>query len=243
MNPMLEMIRASVTRFIFPQLCALCDDEVTQAGLCASCWSDISLISDMACAQCATPFGHQQLHAICGNCLKDPPTFDHAAAAMTYNDGSRQLLLRFKHGDRQDIAPVLANMMAPATLPMINKADFILPLPLHRTRLLARRFNQSAELCRFLLQRTPEHQHKYNTHILLRHKRTPPQGHKTKAQRRNAMAGAFNVPADQRPMIKGKHILIIDDVMTTGASLSSAANTLKRAGAGIISVAVVARVC
>lgn len=240
---MLEMIAASITRFVFPQLCALCDDEVTQTGLCASCWSDINLISEMACRQCGTPFGHQQMQDICGNCLKDPPNFDYAAAAMTYNDGSRQLLLRFKHGDRQDIAPVLANMMASSTLPMIKEADFILPLPLHRTRFLSRRFNQSAELCRFLLKHAPDHRHKFSTHILLRHKRTPPQGHKTKAQRRNAVAGAFNVPADQRPIIKGKHILIIDDVMTTGASLSSAAKTLKRAGAAVVSVAVVARVC
>ena len=141
----------------------------------------------------------------------------------------------------QLIAPILARIMAPKTFPLIDKADFILPLPLHRSRFFRRRFNQSAELTRQILAFHGGGRI-MDTKILIRKKATAPQGKKSKAQRVAAMRGAFHVPTDQRYRIKGKDVLLIDDVLTTGASLSSAARCLKHAGAAEISVSTVARV-
>ena len=236
-------IAATVGRFIFPRLCPICTSEVTASGVCTSCWPKLTLITGNACRQCGTPFPYQPLLDTCGNCLRQPPDFDAACAALVYGEVSRQLVLGLKHGDRQDIAPVLAAMMLPKTLPMMQAADWLIPLPLHPTRFLARRFNQSAELCRQLLAAAPELAPKYAPELLVRVKKTPPQGHKTRQQRQQAMRGAFLVPPHLKPRAKDAQMLIIDDVMTTGASLSSAARALKRAGAKTVSVSAAARVC
>lgn len=239
---LLSQLTARGMRFIFPALCPLCSAEVNTSGLCSSCWTQVQLISANACTQCGIPFAHDQILARCGNCLREPPEFDAATAAMVYNDTSRQLVLALKYGDRQDIAPVLARMMRAKTLPFIIDADLVMPLPLHPTRFFSRRFNQSAELCRHLLNGTP-HKHKFCSDLLLRSKKTPSQGRKTRQQRHDMMRGAFEVPAPNRAQIKDKHIVLIDDVLTTGASLSSAARALKKAGANKVSVSVAARVC
>ena len=233
-------------QLIATHLCPACDAEVADRGLCSNCWVDLKLISSQACGQCSMPFDIPIVDhlkgEVCGQCLTDPPDFDHAVSALVYADPARHLILALKHGDRQDIAPVLARIMAPKTMPLIEAADFILPLPLHRSRFFKRRFNQSAELTRQILALHGGGRI-MDTRILIRKKATAPQGKKSKAQRIAAMRGAFHVPTDQKHRIKGKHILLIDDVLTTGASLSSAARCLKHAGAAEISVSTVARVC
>lgn len=233
-------------QLIAPHLCPVCDAEVAARGLCSNCWIDLKLISSQACRQCGLPFDIPIIDPlkgeVCGQCLIDPPDIDHAVSALVYADPAHHLILALKHGDRQDIAPILARIMAPKIFPLIDKADFILPLPLHRSRFFRRRFNQSAELTRQILAFHGGGRI-MDTKILIRKKATAPQGKKSKAQRVAAMRGAFHVPTDQRYRIKGKDILLIDDVLTTGASLSSAARCLKHAGAAEISVSTVARVC
>ena len=221
-------------QMIAPHLFPVCDAEVADRGLCSNCWIDLKLISSQACEQCGMPFDIPQIDhlkgQVCGQCLIDPPDFDHAVLALVYADPARHMILALKHGDRQDIAPVLARIMAPKTIPLIDKAYFILPLQLHRSRFFKRRFNQSAELTRQILALHVGGR-MMDTKILIRKKATPPQGKKSKAQRIEAMRGAFHVTTDQRHRIKGKHILLINDVLTTGASLSSTARCLKHAGA------------
>ncbi|MCE2517315.1 MAG: ComF family protein [Alphaproteobacteria bacterium] len=240
---LITQIAATVGRFIFPQLCPICASEVTASGVCTACWPSLTLISGNACRQCGTPFPYQPLLDRCGNCLRQPPDFDAACCALVYGESSRQLVLGLKHSDRQDIAPVLAAMMLPNTLPMMMAADYLVPLPLHPRRFFSRRYNQSAELCRHLLRAAPELMPKYAPELLLRVKKTPPQGHKTRQQRISSMRGAFLVPPHLTPLVKDAHVLVIDDVLTTGASLSSAARALKRAGAKTVSVSTAARVC
>ncbi len=227
---------------------AVCDGEVDNSGLCPSCWSELTLISTPSCAQCDVPFNHDITAAKtslrrCGDCLRDPPNFDQTHAAIVYPAQSRHLLLALKHGDRQDVTPVLAEMMGAECLPLIAAADWVLPLPLHPSRFFARRFNQSAEISRYLLRHAPTHQHKFTIKILIRRRKTAPTGHKSRSQRDIAMKGAFSVPKPQRQYVKDKHILIVDDVMTTGASLSSAVLALKCGEAKTVSVGVVAKVC
>lgn len=230
-------------RFISPCLCAACHNSVERAGLCGSCWRGLTLITDDSCRQCGVRFEYKTLLERCGNCIKSPPHYDATVAAAVYSGVMREMTIAFKHGDRQDIAPVLAHIMAPRVMPLLKEADFVVPLPLHRRRFFKRRFNQAAELVRHLLAIGGLPLNKMNTHILLRHKATPSQGRRSRSQRIQAVRGAFSVPEDQIEVIKGKHILIIDDVMTTGASADSAARALKRKGARRVSVAVAARVC
>ena len=183
-------------QLIAPHLCPVCDAEVADRGLCSNCWIDLKLISSQACKQYGTPFDIPIIDPLkgefCGQCLIDPPDFDRAVSALVYADPARHLILALKHGDRQDIAPVLARIMAPKTFPLIDEADFILPLPLHRRRFFKRRFNQSAELTRQILTLHGGGK-TMNTGILIRKKATAPQGKKSKAQRIAAMRGAFHV--------------------------------------------------
>ena len=229
-------------RLLAPHLCPICDAEVTAPGLCLTCWPQLTLITDNTCHRCGLPFDTPVMMPICGDCHIQPPDFDHAVSSLVYADPARQMILGFKHGDRQEMAPILAKIMAPKTLPLIETVDFVLPLPLHRLRFFRSRFNQSTELARHLTKAAGLFG-KFDTRLLIRHKATPPQGRKTKAQRITAMRGAFQVPKDQHQRLAGKHILLIDDVLTTGASLSSAARCLKRNGAKQVSVSTLARVC
>ena len=232
-----------VGRFALPSYCTICDNEVDTPGICYECWPQLNLITDNACLHCGSRFEYRSPLVTCGDCLRDPPDFDDAIATAAYSGIMKDMVIALKHGDRLDIAPVLAKIMAPKMLPLLNEADFILPLPLHRRRFFKRRFNQSAELARHLMIFGNISMDKLNTRILIRHKSTSPQGHKSKSQRISAMRGAFSVPDDQIEMINDKHIIIIDDVMTTGASLSSAARALKKKGAKRVSACVAARVC
>ena len=243
---MFRSLLSMAERLIAPHLCPACDAEQFNRGLCGACWAKLTLISDQACPQCGIPFSLPVIlgepASRCGNCRANAPDFDAAVSAVVYADPARHMILAFKHGDRQDIAPVLAQLMVAKTRPLMEQADLVLPLPLHRTRFFKRRFNQSAELLRHL-HHLCRGDITVNTKILIRKKATTPQGYKTKAQRIEAMRGAFDVPKHHRATIKNAHILIIDDVLTTGASLSSAARCLKRAGAARVSVSTVARVC
>lgn len=242
MNGWIQSFIGITERLIVPYLCPLCDQEIGNPGLCGICWSCLKFITNPACLHCGRPFEIPLPRHICLGCQIDPPDYDHAVAALIYADPTRQLILGLKHGDRQDIAPILAQLMLPKTQSLIQDADYVLPLPLHRRRFFKRRFNQSAELARYLTRRAG-HRGKLNTKLLLRRKNTESQGHKTKAQRIQSMRGAFFVPPDQKHHVMGRHILIIDDVQTTGASLSSAARSLKRAGARRVSVSTLALVC
>jgi len=119
-------------RLLAPYLCLICDAEVTDPGLCLACWPKLSLITSNACHRCGLPFDTPVMTPVCGDCHIDPPDFDHAVSSLVYADPTRQMILGFKHGDRQDMAPILARIMVPKTLPLIERVDFVLPLPLHR---------------------------------------------------------------------------------------------------------------
>ena len=243
MQAMGRKLMSEAVRWMSPALCAGCNADVGQTGLCERCWPRLTLITDNSCRQCGCRFEYRTPLDLCGECLREPPDVDATIAAAVYGGVMREMIIALKHGDRLDIAPVLANIMAPRIIPLLEDADFILPLPLHHKRFFKRRFNQSAELTRHVMAIGDLPKTRFTTSILIRHKPTPPQGHKSRNQRMIAMRGAFHVPEDQRDHIKDKHIVIIDDVMTTGASIGSAARCLKRYGAKKVSAAVAARVC
>jgi ComF family protein len=176
---------------------------------------------------------------VCAACIARPPAFSRARAVFRY-DTARDLVLRFKHADRTDYAPAFVTWMQRAGADLIATSDVVVPVPLHRWRLLKRRYNQAAVLANAIalqsgLEALPD--------ILTRTRSTPSQGAmiSAKARRRNVL-GAFAVRPSMKPRLKAKRVLLIDDVMTTGATLEACARALKRAGAQEISALTLARV-
>ena len=207
-------------------------------GLSAAAWSRIRFLDGPVCDGCGTPFEYDT-GARCAACVARPRAFDAARAACIYDDASRDPILKLKHADRLDLAPLFARWLSRAARDLLDTADAIAPVPLHPARLLSRRYNQSAEIARPLSRLAGV---AYLPDALVRRRATETQGGKSGSGRRRNVAGAFEVPAGRRAQVAGKQILLIDDVMTTGATAEGCARALKTAGAARVTVAVIARV-
>ncbi len=177
--------------------------------------------------------------ARCVACQGRKRAFDRARAAVLYDEHSRGLVLKLKHADRTDLGALFAAWIARAARDLLADADAVAPVPLHPWRLLARRYNQAAEIARPLAGMTGLD---YLPDVVVRKRRTPSQGGKSGAGRRRNMAGAFAAPRSAWPRIEGRRLVLIDDVLTTGATAEACARVLKAAGAARVDVAVVARV-
>jgi ComF family protein len=209
-------------------------------GLAAETFTQISFLDDPVCEGCGIPFEYSQgIGALCTACMAYPRAFARARAACLYDEGSRELILRFKHADRPDLAKIFQQWISRSARDLIVDADAVVPVPLHPLRLLSRRYNQAAEIARLL-----SHQAGliYLPDSLQRRRATASQGGRSGSGRRRNVAGAFIVPMDQHRHIKGRRILLIDDVLTTGATAEACAKALLKAGARAVDVAVVARV-
>ena len=202
----------------------------------------LTYLDDPCCASCGYPFDHQMMGISafdlqCAACLARRPAFATARAAMEYDAASRKLILAFKHGGHTDRLHSFAAQMHRAGRTALAHADIIVPVPLHSTRLIKRRYNQAALLGRALSARCNV---PMDADILLRTKRTPSQGGLSAQGRRRNVQGAFVVDVPDK--VKGQRLVIVDDVMTTGATLNACARTLKRAGAARVDAVCLARV-
>lgn len=235
---------------ILPPRCGGCGDVTdTTHAVCATCWAGLRFITAPHCACCGYPFELDAAdtrwdgsdETLCGPCHQKPPAFDRARAALVYDDHSRDYLLRFKHADRTDLTPLLARWMFQAGHDLWDGADLILPVPLHRRRLWTRRYNQSGLLAQKLSRHTGI---AWDGVVLRRARYTRSLGGLGPSSRKREVGGAFNVDEAraQRLGLAGAHIVLIDDVLTTGATANACARILKRAGAAHISVITVARV-
>lgn len=232
---------APVVDLVFPPRCPLCGEGLAaQSGLCAACWGELAIPGEPCCAACQRPFGDGISHgATCAVCLAHPPRHDGIAAGTLYNEASRGLILAFKHGHRIALAPMLARLIA-ARLPGDVGADWLfVPVPLHRWRLWSRGFNQSALLARELAAARGG---SVLVDGLVRQKRTPPLGGLGQKARARALAGAITVNPRSAERIKGASIVLVDDVLTSGATSEACVGVLKRAGAKRVVVACFARV-
>lgn len=210
------------------------------AGFSAQAWTQIAFIDGPLCDGCGVPFEYDLGEGVrCAACAAKPRAFARARAACLYDDVSRGPILQLKHADRTDLAPLFARWISRSARDLLDTADAIAPVPLHPGRLLGRRYNQAAEIARPLsrLSGVP-----YLPDALVRGRATASQGGKSASGRRRNVAAAFAVPPARASRVIGRRILLIDDVMTTGATLEGCARALLAAGAARVDVAVVARV-
>lgn len=226
---------------ILPPRCLACGTVVADPGtVCSDCWRGIAFLGPPWCACCGLPFPYDAGDgALCGDCARERPPYDRARSAMVYDDASRDLILAFKHADRTDAAAAFGDWLARAGAEILPGTDLIVPVPLHRRRLLARRYNQSALLALALSKRTGV---PALVDGLVRTRATPSQGRLNRAQRQRNVQGAFSVRPARKTRIAGKSVLLVDDVLTTGATLGACARALRRGGAARVDVVTIARV-
>ena len=224
-----------------PPLCASCRAPLGDGvGLCAECWSKLSLIEPPYCARLGIPFTYDPGPGLLSmEAIASPPAYDRARAAVRYDEVARSLVTAFKYGDRLDLAPMMGRWMARAGRELLTGADALMPVPLHWRRLWARRFNQAAALAGAIagVSGVP-----VLDGGLKRVRPTLQQVGLSKSDRAVNVQGAFRVPAEDKAPVKGKRLVLIDDVLTSGATVDTCARALLRAGAAHVDVLVFARV-
>jgi ComF family protein len=213
--------------FALPPRCPACGEIVQQAdSFCLPCWSSLSFLDGGGCVSCAMPM--EQEGMVCGSCLANPPAHDGVRAAIAYNKVAGEVVMRFKYGRRPGLARVLAAGMARHSGEVDFSDAVLVPVPLHRLRLWQRGFNQSAMIARLLSKRLGM---ALCVDGLIRHRNTPPLRGLNPRQREATVRTAFAINPKQADKIKGKNIVLVDDVYTTGSTTNACARILKRTGA------------
>ena len=220
--------------FLLPPQCLSCRERVMEpAALCARCWRDLSFLTEPCCDRRGLPFAFDPGEGIVSAAaLANPPVWDRARAAVRFEEGSRRLVHELKYRDRHEVAALMGRLMAVAGRSLMAEATFVVPVPLYRWRLWRRRYNQSAllarRLCRGGLPFRPD--------LLERIRPTAAQVGLGYRQRQANVRGAFKVPKRLRDETAGTTILLVDDVITSGATANACAAALKQAGAARVNV-------
>ena len=234
----------SLLDLALPAHCPACDTIVAADGeLCGDCFREASFLVDPSCLLCASPFAslsHAGPSRCCAACVERPPAWDAARAAFIYDAFSRRLILPLKYADRTENAIVLGRQMARAGAELLESSDLVVPVPLHRTRLRTRRYNQAVLLAREAI-RGSTRRPKLMVDGLVRQRATLPLAVRSAVERRRELDGAIVVRRSSCEQIAGARVLLVDDVLTTGSTATACAIALKNAGAVTVSLLVAAR--
>ena len=220
--------------------CAVCREPVEGEGLCAGCWSKLSFITRPYCERLGIPFTYDPGPGILSmEAIADPPSYRRARAAVRFDEISRALVHSLKYGDRLDLAPMMGRWMSRAGSEILAEADALVPVPVHWRRQWARRFNQSAMLATAI---SAESGVPITAGALTRIKATVQQVGLTRSERASNVQGAFKVPEEGKGAVVGRRLVLVDDVLTSGATVDGCARVLNRAGAANVDVLIFARV-
>ncbi len=232
----------AILNFIFPPRCYLCNKFLEgEDGLCFECLSKINFISKPRCEICGFPFefslSSKNHKLLCPNCIKKAPKFDKCISAVRYDEISKKIILPFKHCDKTLYAKFMAKLMNTVGHEIISDSDIIIPVPIHLSRMLKRKYNQASLIARLIAKQNNKTFMYYN---LIRVVATQSQGHLSPAQRKKNVSSAFTIRHPE--LLKGKNVLLIDDVYTTGATVNECAKILKFCGVKKVYVLTFARV-
>lgn len=229
-----------VVDLVYPPRCPLCGIALAaQGGLCSECWSELEVPGPPACSSCQRPIAESSAakNRDCFACTGDPPRHSGIHAASLYNDASRKLILSFKHGGKISLAPLLARMIA-TRLPEID-SPLVVPVPLHRWRIWRRGYNQAALLAGELAKRGHG---ELLVDALIRERRTPSLGGLGRGERERVLKGAITVRSGAASRIASRNVILVDDVLTSGATSAACTDALLDCGASSVRIACFARV-
>ncbi len=238
---MRRQIQTTVS-LIYPPQCLSCDGSVGDAfGLCGSCWRDMHFIGGTVCEGCGCPLqGEDDGHRLeCDECMSTPRVWSQGRAALLYEDRAKELVLGLKHGDRTDVARTAAGWMHRAAGLLIRDAPIVAPVPLHWSRILRRKYNQSDLLGGAFADHA---ELEYWPGLLRRTRYTPSLDRKSRDERFRTLSNAISVCARHKARLAGRVVVLIDDVMTSGATLTACSDACLRAGAADVRIVVLARV-
>jgi ComF family protein len=223
-----------------PTLCVACREPVDGEGVCANCWSKLSFIAKPFCPRLGIPFVYDPGPELLSmEAIANPPAYTRARAAVRYDDVARTLVHALKFQDRTDLAPAMGRWMARAGQELLTEADWLIPVPLHWRRAWGRRYNQSGAPARAIERQSGV---KVRGELLARVRATEQQVGLSRPQRASNVQGAFKVSADRQSEVQGRRVVLIDDVLTSGATVDACARALLRAKAAQVDVLVFARV-
>lgn len=235
---MLKALARTAIDLVLPAQCLACSEPVPADGqLCAACFVMVDFITDPVCGQCGLPLAEPA--PLCTACDWAPPTFRAARAAVRYNEAAKRLILPFKYADRPEAARGLARLLLRPGAALLTAADLLVPVPLHKTRLAARGYNQAGQLARALARLTGR---PVAIDALIRLRATRALSELDQHERETAMNGAIAVRPGRQSLVAGRTVLLIDDVLTSGATASACAMALLEAGAAAVDVLAIARV-
>ncbi|APE45148.1 amidophosphoribosyltransferase [Sulfitobacter alexandrii] len=239
--PLRERLQTALNA-IYPARCLACGDVVdTDFGLCGPCWTETAFIGGTVCDSCGIPLpGIAAGDTLaCDACLQTPRPWERGRAAVLYTATGRKLVLALKHGDRQEIARPAGRWMAQATRSLLDDDALIAPIPLHWRRMLRRRYNQSALLARVVARETGR---RWCADLLQRYRATPSLDGMGREERFRTLKDAIRLNPRHAVTVRDRPVLLVDDVMTSGATFAAAAEACRAAGSGPVCVVALARV-
>lgn len=240
---LIERIKSQFIETVFPARCMACPTEtITPMGLCGDCWGRTHFFSGPVCDLCGvaiTTVDRAPQRLICDDCDRRPPAWDRGRSAVAYEGVGRQVTMALKHSDRLDLVAPLARWMTGAGADMLHSDMLVIPVPLHWSRLLVRRYNQAAILAKHVGERIGAD---VDVEALKRKYATPALKGKTRDERHETLRDAISISVEKVSCITDRDVLLVDDVMTTGATLSACTQVCREAGAASVSVLTLARV-